>query len=113
MIKHFDSTEITHLRNLADAIAIKPEDSDNFIDILLNVVVPSSKSDPAFIKYLNKLKNDLVEKKLSYPGNDLNSIRQVADSYATSTDTAIRRMGETLLWGLTHKRSASRQKGRK
>jgi hypothetical protein len=108
MIKHFDGKELTHLRYLADAIAIKPMDADKFVGITLSVVKPSLESDPSFIGYLTKLKDDLKKG----GDNDSDSVRLLADKYAASKDDAIRRMGEILLWGLNHKRPPSRKKGR-
>lgn len=101
MIKHFDARELTHLRNLADAIAIKPVDAAIFVGITLSVVKSPPVIDPIFVDYLTRLKDDLGEE------TDSNSVRLLADKYALSKDDAIRRMGEIILWGLDRKRSPS------
>jgi hypothetical protein len=106
MIKHFDGRELTHLRYLADAIAVKPVDAAKFVNITLSVVKGPPVIDPVFVEYLTKLKNDLGEE------TNTDSVRLLADKYAASKDDATRRMGEILLWGLNHKRPPSRKKGR-
>ncbi len=103
MIKNFDGKELTHLRFLADSIAAKPEDADELVAITLSVVKPSRESDPAFVEYLAKLKDDLSHSK------DPIRVKLLANNYAASKDSGTRRIGEILLWALEHKRNRVRR----
>lgn len=105
MIKTFDGKELTHLRYLADAIAAKPDEADALVAITLSVVTPSRESDPAFVAYLTKLKNDLSGSK------DPVRVRLLANNYSASNDSGTSKIGETLLWALDRNRNYGRGRG--
>lgn len=85
MIKSFDSREITHLRYLADAIAVKPSDASALISIVASV----AKQCPDFTQYLMLLKEDVR-------GSSETEIRELAILYQQSGDSAACRIGEIL-----------------
>ena len=97
-----DTKIITHLRNLADAIAMRPEKTGQFFDIVLQVITSSRNGknkpqDDPFVVWLKQMKKDLGDQ----PGHKY--VQATAEKYAESENVLIKRSGETLIWGLKNR----------
>lgn len=90
----FSNKELTHLRYFADAVALAPHKTPQFITTL------KKHTNDGTVPLLADILNLLIEHFHQYDVIDHKAVANIGQHLEQSVDDATRRTGEILLWGL-------------